>query len=84
MIVKVTQRHIDTARAELKQSNTCRCIHCPIGQALNKKYWVGPESIMEINTDIIRCNLPKAAIIFIEKFDMDRPVKPFQFTINLD
>lgn len=83
MIVKVTQEHIDKARRALKQSNARQAICCPIGQALNKKYWISTDCVNMINGDRELCELPVSAIAFIDRFDSNKKVKPFEFEINL-
>ena len=79
MIVKVTQEHIDKGRRRATSA-------CPIALALKEQ--LGHEVVVGefstyigINSDSIP--LPRSAQRFVARFDRGKPVKPFNFRVQL-
>ena len=76
MKIKVTQVHIDLGKKE-------NCILCPIALAFldlgYKEIHVYREFVL---ADELAFDLPDNARVFIDDFDCDRHVEPFEFKIE--
>jgi lysophospholipid acyltransferase (LPLAT)-like uncharacterized protein len=86
MIIQVTQKDIDKG---LKST----CYYCPVALAFKRKIKSEIPCGVAVNAKNIhhfhgkswdRYNLPKEAKKFIQRFDNDKPVKPFSFEIKKD
>jgi hypothetical protein len=81
MRIKVEQRHIDRGRP-------CCTMACPIALAGTEAGLRNPTvsrySLMQCGRLESRVRLPDAAIVFISKFDLRKPVEPFEFDIDTE
>lgn len=80
MKVSVTQAHIN-------QGKKMDCLGCPIALALmdvfpNKTVSVGLNAHVYHHDTVDRYVLSKAARNFINHFDFNEPVEPFEFTLG--
>lgn len=83
--VEVKQKHIRNARKVLKNFLVIRSAKCPVAQALCEK----------LNTENVRAygsrglidgnfvDFPQNVLRFISKFDLNKPVKPFNFFVEV-
>jgi hypothetical protein len=81
MKIKVTQEDIDNG-----QRKSCSC--CPVALAMKRvldiDVKVGDNKFVLTSSDEFTIlELPKEARIFIDAFDNDELVEPFEFEINL-
>lgn len=76
MKIRVTQQHIEEGRR-----GSCR--ECPIALAIVSagffKAWVGASQIRANGK--LWCDTPPEVYRFIQKFDTNKRVKPFEFEI---
>lgn len=80
MVVQVTEDHID-------QGDYGICDSCPIALALKEMgyadVWVDDRWISLDGRDGKRYPIPRAVDLFIDDFDREREVKPFEFELIL-
>lgn len=82
MLIRVKRQHI-------KEARTKNCTNCPIELAIYESTGylsdVGSENV-GIKKDSLRWDflLPRSARRFINRFDNNKPVKPFNFILNLE
>lgn len=82
MKIIVTQDDIDNGRKGL---SFC----CPVALALNRHYEISSVSKNGIacgdkNHGAVQIPTPPSVIEFIMNFDADRPVKPFEFDLEME
>lgn len=80
LTVHVTEKHI---RAGSKSN----CFTCPVALALKdasgKPWNVGTTGVFPIPDSDRNMRLPEEVTRFIRSFDLELPVKPFTFTLDL-
>ena len=83
----VNEKTVKVTKRDIQRGERINSRKCPVALALRRlttrDIWVGISTIWERGFKRKEVKLPKAAQVFIERFDDERAVKPFTFKITL-